>query len=66
MAAWFAPTAENYLAKVSKTVILDTLRETKGATAPAWDKAKKADLAAIAERETAGTGWLPELLRKAA
>jgi hypothetical protein len=38
----------------------------RGATAPAWDKAKKADLAAIAERETTGTGWLPELLRKAA
>jgi ParB family chromosome partitioning protein len=66
MVAWFTPTAESYFGKVSKTAILDILREAKGATAPAWDKAKKSDLAAIAERETAGTSWLPELLRRAA
>jgi len=29
-------------------------------------KAKKADLVAIAEREIAGTGWLPEPLRRTA
>jgi hypothetical protein len=29
----------------------------------AWEKAKKADLAAIAEREIAPTGWLPDILR---
>ena len=66
MAAWFRPTAENYFARISKTAILDALKEIKGATAPAWDKAKKADLAAIAEREIAQTGWLPVPLRKAA
>jgi hypothetical protein len=27
---------------------------------------KKTDLAALAEREIAGTGWLPELLRNPA
>jgi len=34
--------------------------------APAWLKAKKADLASIAEREIAETGWLPAPLRRAA
>jgi ParB family chromosome partitioning protein len=66
MAVWFRPTAENYFARISKTAILEALKEVKGATAPAWDKAKKADLAAIAEREIAQTGWLPVPLRKAA
>lgn len=66
MAAWFTPTAENYFGKVSKPRILDAIREVKGATAPAWDKAKKSELAAIAEREIAQSGWLPEVLRKAA
>lgn len=66
MAAWFTPTSENYFARISKTRILEALTEVKGATAPAWDKAKKADLAAIAEREIGQSGWLPEPLRKAA
>ena len=66
MSAWFTPTAENYFTKVSKTGILEALTEVKGATAPAWDKAKKSELAAIAEREIAQSGWLPAPLRKAA
>jgi ParB family chromosome partitioning protein len=66
MNAWFTPTAENYFTKVSKTGILEALTEVKGATAPAWDKAKKSELAAIAEREIAQSGWLPAPLRKAA
>jgi ParB family chromosome partitioning protein len=66
MATWFTPTAENYFARVSKTGILEALKETKGDIAPAWTKAKKGDLAAIAERQLAETGWLPALLRKAA
>jgi len=66
MATWFTPTAENYFGKVSKTSILDALKGAKGDLAPAWTKAKKGDLALIAERQLAETGWLPELLRKAA
>jgi len=66
MTAWFTPTAENYFGKVSKTGILEALTEAKGATAPAWNKAKKGELAVIAERQLAETGWLPALLRKAA
>jgi len=34
------------------------------APAPAWDKLKKSELAALAERETAGRNWLPEPLRR--
>jgi hypothetical protein len=38
----------------------------KGAVAPAWDKAKKKDLALIAERKIANSNWLPEVLRSSA
>jgi hypothetical protein len=31
--------------------------------APSWEKMKKVELAALAERETAATGRLPEPLR---
>jgi len=63
MGAWFTPTAANYFSRISKAGILAALREVKGATAPAWETMKKADLAALGEREIAGTGWLPESLR---
>ena len=62
-AKWFTPTAENYFGRISKAGILDALLQAKGAIAPAWTKLKKADLAALAEREISGTGWLPESLR---
>jgi ParB family chromosome partitioning protein len=64
MTAWFKPTAANYFSRISKDAILAVLQEAKGSTAPAWAKAKKADLAQIAERELAESGWLPELLRQ--
>lgn len=63
MTGWFAPTASNYFGKVSKAQIIETLRDVKGDVAPSWSGMKKAELAALAERETAGTGWLPEPLR---
>jgi ParB family transcriptional regulator, chromosome partitioning protein len=66
MAAWFRPTAANYFSRISKTGILAALQEVKGATAPAWAKAKKSELAAIAERELADTGWLPAPLKRPA
>ena len=67
MAAWFAPDAGNYFSRVSKPQILDALKEArKQPNAPAWEKMKKGELAALAERELAGKGWLPELLRPAA
>jgi len=64
MKAWFTPTAERYFSRVSKPQILDALTAArKQPSAPAWDKLKKAELAALAEREVAGTGWLPDILR---
>jgi ParB family transcriptional regulator, chromosome partitioning protein len=67
MTAWFTPTAGNYFGRLTKDGIVDSLRDARnGAVAPAWLKAKKADLAVIAEREVADTGWLPAPLRRAA
>jgi len=64
MKAWFTPTAESYFSRISKPQILDALTAArKQPVAPAWDKLKKAELAALAEREVAGTGWLPDILR---
>src|SRR5207249_1059543 len=65
MTAWFKPTAENYFNRVSKLQILEALQEARQQPpAPAWEKLKKAELAALAEREIAANGWLPELLRQ--
>jgi ParB family chromosome partitioning protein len=67
MNQWFTPTVGNFFGRLTKDRIIDALKDAKGdAIAPAWLKAKKADLAAIAEREIAQTGWLPVPLRKAA
>ena len=66
MAAWFTPNAANYFSRVSKAEIIEALRELKGSIAPAWEKMKKADLASLAERETSGKNWLPEILRASA
>jgi ParB family chromosome partitioning protein len=66
MTEWFTPTADNYFAKISKAQTIDALREIKGSVAPAWSGMKKSELAALAERETAGRRWLPEPLRIAA
>ena len=55
-----------YSGRVSKAGIIEALKEARGIVAPAWEKAKKSDPAAIAEREVAGTGWLPAPLRRAA
>ena len=64
MKVWFTPTAENYFSRVSKPQILEALTVARNQPpAPAWEKLKKAELAVLAEREIAGTGWLPEILR---
>lgn len=67
MKEWFAPDAKNYFSRVGKPQILDAIREGNGQPpAPAWEKLKKADLAALAEKELDGKAWLPALLRPAA
>ena len=63
MTQWFTPTAANYFGKIGKAQVIDSLREAKGSVAPAWNAMKKSELAALAERQIAGTGWLPEPLR---
>jgi ParB family chromosome partitioning protein len=60
----FIPRMDNYFGRINRASILDALQEAKGvAPAPAWLKMKKAELAALATRQVAGTGWLPEALR---
>ena len=64
MKAWFVPTAENYFGRVGRDSILTALAEAKGAPAKrSWQKLKKQELALLAEREIAGTGWLPKPIR---
>ena len=64
MAQWFTPTAVNYFTRVGRGAVIAAMAEAKGMPAKrSWDKLKKPALAALAERETAGTGWLPQPLR---
>ena len=66
MKEWFTPTAANYFSRISKTGIEQALTEAKGADfAEGVSSMKKADAAAYAERQIAGTGWLPEQMRLA-
>jgi hypothetical protein len=50
--------------RISKNAIIAALQEARGAVAPGWEKAKKCELAAIAEHEIEGTGWLPAPFRR--
>lgn len=63
MAQWWQPTAAGYFGRVPKAVILSDLEAAGRGNAPSWAKLPKADLAALAEREIAGTGWLPSPLK---
>ncbi|MFC3723120.1 ParB/RepB/Spo0J family partition protein [Neoaquamicrobium sediminum] len=60
----YVPDVPTYFGRVSSAQIVSALCEAKGTpAAPAWSRMKKAELAALAAREVAGTGWLPEVLR---
>jgi ParB family chromosome partitioning protein len=64
MTAWFTPDAANYFSRVGRTQIISDLTEATGKPAKrSWDKLKKSELAILAERETAGKGWLPQPLK---
>lgn len=64
MADHYVPDVPTYFGRVSSAQIVSALCEAKGTpAAPAWSRMKKAELAALAAREVAGTGWLPEVLR---
>ena len=63
-AAGWTPTVETYLGRVTKSRILEAVREGKGEReAQLIDHLKKSDMAKEAERLLAGSGWLPEPLR---
>jgi ParB family transcriptional regulator, chromosome partitioning protein len=64
MKEWFTPTAENYFSRVGRQSVVNAITEAKGIPAKrSWQKLKKSELAALAEREIAGTGWLPSILK---
>jgi ParB family chromosome partitioning protein len=66
MTKWFTPTAANFFSRVGRTTVVSAITEAKGIPAKkSWDKMKKAGLAAFAEREIAGTNWLPQPLKAA-
>jgi len=58
------PTVDNYLGRVTKSRILEAVREAKGeAAAQLIDHLKKGEMAKEAERLLADTRWLPDPLR---
>ena len=60
------PTVDGYLNRVPKARILEAVREAKGeGTAQLLDHLKKGEMAIEAERLLKGSGWLPEVLRRA-
>ncbi len=60
------PTVENYLGRVTKSRILEAVREAKGeSSVQLIDHLKKSEMAKEAERLLDNTGWLPEPLRLA-
>ena len=64
--AGWEPTVDGYLNRVPKARILEALREAKGeGTAQLLDHLKKGEMATEAERLLKGSGWLPEVLRRA-
>lgn len=67
MSEQFTPTAENYLGKVSKPLIVEALKEAGKITSKADTDAllamKKGALATEAEKRLAGSGWVPSLIR---
>lgn len=63
-AAGWVPTIDSYLGKVTKSRILEAVREARGETAAErLAGMKKPDMALEAERLLDGTGWLPRVLR---
>ena len=64
--AGWRPTVGNYLGRITKSRILESVREGAGERAAQLiDHMKKGDMATEAERLLADTGWLPEPLRLA-
>jgi len=66
MRRWWQATAANYFGSVPKARILAVLTEaTSASVAAPLAKLKKGALAEAAERQLAGNGWLPSVMRQA-
>jgi ParB family transcriptional regulator, chromosome partitioning protein len=63
MSNWWQPTAENFLGRVSKEQITEALREADKLRPYDVSGMKKGQLAAHAEKQLAGSGWLPAILQ---
>lgn len=63
MTKWFTPTASTFFSRISKSQIAEALTEAGKPPSTEAMKLKKAELAALAESEINGTGWLPEPVR---
>jgi ParB family transcriptional regulator, chromosome partitioning protein len=60
-ATGWSPTVENYLGRVTKTRIVQAVREVKGeGAAQLIDHLKKGEMAERAQELLTGAGWLPE------
>ena len=66
MARWWTPTAAGYFASLPKGKIIEAIKCFSPDDAHQLDVMKKNELAATAERLSAGKNWLPEMLRKVA
>jgi ParB family transcriptional regulator, chromosome partitioning protein len=65
VATRWSPTVENYLGRVTKARILEAVREAKGeGAAELIQHLKKGEMAERAQELLAGSGWLPEPLRR--
>lgn len=63
MSNWWQPTAKTYLGRVSKEQIIEALREADKLRPYDVADMKKPQLTARAEKQLAGSGWLPAILR---
>lgn len=61
---WFTPDADSFFNHLNRPDMIRIITDVKGrAPAPNDQKLKKAELAALAERELTGSEWLPEIFR---
>lgn len=67
MAQHFTPTADNYLGRVSKPLVIDALKEAGKLNGKADETAllamKKGQLAEEATKRLDGSGWVPKVIR---
>jgi hypothetical protein len=64
MTKWYKPTAENYFSRVSRQQICEVwTSESKNSFNPSLT-VKKQELAEMAEKAAAKTGWLPLIFQR--